>query len=139
MSKCFSKDFFECLSDIRLNNNSTWYQENKVRVNSARKEMEEFANLLIPMVKNFDSNIGVYEAKKTMYRQHRDIRFSKDKSSLKTYISSVIFYGSDKKINTPCYYIHLEDGHCMIAGGMYRPERDDLRKIRTLPQPISVQ
>lgn len=49
--------------------------------------MEEFANLLIPMVKNFDSNIGVYEAKKTMYR----------------------------------------------------PERDDLRKIRTLPQPISVQ
>jgi len=130
MSICFSNDFFECLRDIRLNNNSSWYQENKDRVNSARKEMENFANILIPEVRGFDSNVGVYDAKRTMYKQHRDIRFSKDKSSLKTYISSVIFYGNDKKINTPCYYIHMEEGHCMIAGGVYNPERDDLKKIR---------
>lgn len=130
MDTCFSKEFFELLKDLRLNNNGTWYQENKDSVNAARKEMEEFANLLIPGVKAFDTHIGVYDAKQTMYKQHRDIRFSKDKTPLKTFISSVIYYGNDKKVNIPCYYMHIEEGHCLIAGGIHHPEMADLKKIR---------
>lgn len=130
MNACFSKDFFDCLGDIRLNNNREWYHENKERINSARMEMENFANLLIPEVRKIDENVGIFDAKQTMYKQHRDIRFSKDKSPLKTYISSVIFNGNIKQNGLPCYYLHLEDGFCMISGGVYCPEKDNLKKIR---------
>ena len=130
MSTCFSKEFFQCLSDISQNNNSPWYHQNKERINFARKEMENFANILIPEVRGFDENVGLYDAKQTMYKQHRDIRFSKDKSPLKTYISSVIFNGNSKANVLPCYYLHLEKDYCMISGGVYSPEKDNLKKIR---------
>lgn len=131
MKTGFSKDFFELLRDIRLNNNRDWYLLNKQRVNEARKEMEDFANLLIPQVRKFDKNIEIIDAKDTMYRQNRDIRFSQDKSPYKSYISSVLFYGN-KRLggNIPCYYLHLEDGSGMIAGGIHAPETTTLKKIR---------
>ncbi len=131
MKTCFSKEFFELLRDIRLNNNRDWYLLNKPRVDSARKEMEDFANLLIPMVRQFDKNIGLYEGKDTMYRQNRDIRFSLDKSPYKTYISSALFYGNRRLGGgLPCYYLHLEEASGMIAAGVHAPDSLSLKKIR---------
>ena len=131
MRTCFSREFFDTLRDIRLNNNRDWYLVNKSRVSDARNEMEEFANSLIPLVRKFDKNIGQLDAKETMYKQHRDIRFSPDKTPYKSYISSVLFYGSKRMGgNIPCYYLHLEDRSGMIAGGVHAPEPQTLKKIR---------
>ncbi|MFA6200372.1 MAG: DUF2461 domain-containing protein [Bacteroidales bacterium] len=130
MKTCFSQDVFDVLRDLRLNNNRDWYSENKERINAARKELEDFTNQLIPEVRKFDSNIGMYEAKKTMYKQHRDIRFTKDKSPFKLHFASVLCYGNLKQNGVPCYYIHIEEGHCMLAGGVYCPEKDNLKRIR---------
>ncbi len=66
MKTSFSKEFFELLRDLRLNNNRDWYLLNKQRVIDARKEMEDFVNLLIPQVRKFDNNIDIIDAKDTM-------------------------------------------------------------------------
>lgn len=131
MKTSFSKDFFELLKDLRLNNNRDWYLANKSRVVAARKEMEDFINLLIPQIRKFDKNISIIEPKDTMYRQNRDIRFSPDKSPYKSYISSVLFYGNKRLAgNYPCYYLHLEEGSGLIAGGVHAPDSLTLKKIR---------
>lgn len=131
MSVFFTQETIDLLRELRLNNNRNWYLENKDRVVLARKQMEDFANQLIYGVKKFDKNIGSYEGKQTMYKQHRDIRFSADKSPLKPYISSALFYGNTRLGgNLPCYYIHLEEGFCMLAAGVHSPDNTYLKQIR---------
>lgn len=130
MKTYFSQDVFDSLRDLRLNNNRDWYQQNKERINSSRKELEDFVNLLIPEIRKFDSNIGIIEAKKSMYKQSRDIRFSPDKTPFKIHYAAVLFYGGIKQMGMPCYYLHIEEGHSMFSGGVYCPEKETLKKLR---------
>ncbi|MDR0971123.1 MAG: DUF2461 domain-containing protein [Bacteroidales bacterium] len=130
MKDCFSKELFATLKDMSANNNSQWYHENKSRVNDARKEVALFANELIPQIRKFDNTVGLFEGEKTMYRQFRDIRFSPDKSLLKTYFSTCICCAPMKQNGVPCYYLHIEETFCMIAGGVYGADKDSIKKIR---------
>ena len=64
-----------------------------------------------------------------MFRIFRDVRFAKDKSPYKTNMGAWITKGG-RKSPGPGYYLHIQPGESMLAGGVYMPEPDQLKKIR---------
>jgi uncharacterized protein (TIGR02453 family) len=67
--------------------------------------------------------------KNCTFRINRDIRFSKDKTPYKSHLGIWLSSGA-KGQNRSGYYIHLEKGSSFIAGGLYAPEAEDLKKMR---------
>src|SRR2546430_3191566 len=66
-----------------------------------------------------------------MFRIHRDIRFSKDKSPYKTHVGAHFPHarpGPDE--SAPGFYIHLEPAHSIGGGGLWHPDSAALRRGR---------
>lgn len=123
---------FLFLKDLNANNNREWFAANKFRYDKAKQEVEEFVNLFIQKIALFDKSVAHLTAKNCVFRIYRDVRFSKDKSPYKTHFGAYIT-PSNKKTDVHAdagYYIHIEDGASMIAGGAYTPPADWLNAIR---------
>jgi len=124
-----SKDTLQFLDDLKANNNRDWFLENKKRYEIFKTDYLQTANDLLDALKPLDPSLEMLEGKKCTFRINRDIRFSKDKTPYKTHLSFWFSSGA-KGQNRSGYYIHLEKGASFIAGGLYCPEADDLKKIR---------
>ena len=127
---------FTFLRGLKRHNKREWFE--------ARRDVYEAA-VRDPMRKLIEAvDVGlariapeiVGDPKRSMFRIHRDVRFSKDKSPYKPW-ASAWFYHRDagKGVGQDAHggaglYIHLEPGACEIAGGLWMPERGALAKIR---------
>jgi uncharacterized protein (TIGR02453 family) len=125
-----SKIIFDFLNDLKLNNNRDWFYENNERYRNCKNEFEIFVDNLIPMIKEFDDEIDVFSSKECMFRIYNDIRFSKNKVPYKTNFGASISKGG-RKSQFAGYYVHLEPGQSFIGGGIYMPQPDILKSIRT--------
>jgi len=117
------------LSQLEKNNNRDWFNANKSLYLTAKTDFEIFVNKLIPQIHNFDPTIGSITAKECVFRIFRDVRFSKDKSPYKTNMGGFIAKGG-RKGGSAGYYLHLDMNQSFIAGGMYMPPSDKLKKVR---------
>ena len=77
------------------------------------------------------------DPRRSMFRIHRDIRFSKDKSPYKTNAGVWFFHrdagkgvGAEAKSGGAGFYLHLSAEECFVAGGVWMPAREALQKIR---------
>jgi uncharacterized protein (TIGR02453 family) len=69
------------------------------------------------------------DRKSSIFRLHRDIRFSKDKSPYKTHAGAVLTRSGGK--NDPgLLYIHISPEECFTAAGFYGPEPEELARLR---------
>lgn len=117
------------LSKLSVNNNKVWFDENKKEYLEAKQSMEEMVQYIIDRVSEFDSGVAGEEAKKCVFRIYRDVRFSKNKDPYKINMGGFIVPGGKKSGNAG-YYLHLEPGASMLAGGIYMPESPVLKKMR---------
>ena len=124
------KNVLPFLRALKENNNRDWFQENKKLYEIVRKEVEDFVNNIIPQINVFDPSIGSLEAKKTMFRIYRDVRFSKNKTPYKTFFGAYIAPGGRKSVYAG-YYLHIEPDGSLLAGGSHCPQGDNLKKIRS--------
>lgn len=114
------------LKDLAKNNNRDWFHANKARYEAdLKKPFEHFIGQIIQEVKKVDPRI-IIDPKKAIFRINRDTRFSKDKSPYKTNVGAYIAPSKD----LPGYYIHLDQGTFMLAGGAYSLEKEPLYQIR---------
>ena len=123
------EELFEFLNDLRDNNNREWMQVNKDRYRMAKSIFHDFMTDLIEDISAFDKTVTDLEAKDCVFGLNRDIRFSKNKIPYKTNFGAAIMEGGRKSPN-PTYYVHLEPGKSFVAGGLYMPESEVLKKIR---------
>jgi uncharacterized protein (TIGR02453 family) len=70
------------------------------------------------------------DAKRSMFRINRDVRFSKDKSPYKTHAGLVWMRPGFKKMSPGILYLHVADDGCFVAAGFYGLERPALDAIR---------
>lgn len=124
-----SIESFQFLEDLKSNNNRDWFQNNKKRYEIFKKEYHQLIQDFLELMKPNDATLSLLEVKNCAFRINRDIRFSKDKSPYKTHLGVWMNtnYGNS---NGPGYYVHIEKGKSFIAGGLYSPESDELKKIR---------
>lgn len=130
--KTITKPTLQFLNELKKNNNRDWFNENKPRYEEAKIDFEQFIDELIQSIAKFDPSITHQTAKNCVFRIYRDVRFSKDKSPYKTNFGAHITPAKKKSElhSVAGYYIHLEPGQSMLAGGAYLPKGDWLKAIR---------
>ena len=70
------------------------------------------------------------DAKRSLFRLHRDVRFSPDKRPYKTAASAALTR-SGEKLAPGVLYVHLDPAGSFAAAGFYHPEPDALYRMRT--------
>jgi uncharacterized protein (TIGR02453 family) len=124
-----SKDTLQFLDDLKANNNRDWFLENKKRYDAFKKDYQQLVADFLDAMKPLDPSLEMLEVKNCTFRINRDIRFSKDKSPYKAHLGVWLSSGV-KGLNRSGYYVHIEKGASFIAGGLYAPEPEDLKKMR---------
>src|SRR5699024_7225027 len=111
------------LKDISENNNREWFQEHKSVYQETHDQFRLFIQDLRSALMAFDE----IEMTK-VYRFYRDLRFSKDKTPYKTHYAA--HFTRKGKHRRGGFYFQLSAQEAMVAGGFWKPERDDLLYIR---------
>ena len=124
------KSTFKFLKDLKNNNTREWFTDNKPRYEEAKANFEEFVAELIQKISKFDPAIGELVAKKTIFRIHRDVRFSKDKSPYKINMGAHLSAHRSKVHDRAGYYLQLQPGNTFLAGGAYDPGNPWITQIR---------
>jgi len=124
-----TKNCLDFLTQLKENNTREWFTQNKTWYDEVKKEFECFINQLIPEIAKFDGSIGLLNAKNCVFRIFRDIRFSLDKTPYKTNFGGYMAAGG-RKGGKAGYYFHLEPGTSIVAGGIYLPQPEIVKKIR---------
>ena len=66
----------------------------------------------------------------SLFRIHRDARFSNDKSPYKPWQGARLFHERRREVAAPSFYIHLQPGGSFVGGGLWHPEPDTQRRVR---------
>jgi uncharacterized protein (TIGR02453 family) len=117
------------LAELKLHNEKSWMDANRPAYLAAKADIEQLAAIFIQKVGEFDSSIANLQAKDCTFRINRDIRFSNDKAPYKTNMAIYLSRGG-KKSPFAGYYLHIEPQKSFLAGGVWMPEADKLKKIR---------
>jgi len=114
---------------LKRNNNRPWFEAHRPELQVARLRFEAYIASLITELARTES-LGGLTPKDCIFRMNRDLRFSKDKTPYKPYMSAYISPGG-RKSRRLGYYVHIEAGdHSMLAGGLHEPEPRQLAAWR---------
>jgi len=128
-TRYFTTETFQFLRDLKANNDRDWFAENKSRYEEqikapALRLIQAFGEELPRISPHFAAT------PRSLYRIHRDTRFSKDKSPYKTAAGVHFRHEQAKTAHAPGYYLHIAPGSVFLGVGSWRPESAVLRKIR---------
>jgi uncharacterized protein (TIGR02453 family) len=130
MATFFTKETTAFLKELTENNNRDWFNLNKERFKHyAEQPFHLFIDKLIEKIKEKDPRITI-SAKEAVFRIYKDIRFSKDKTPYKEFLSALISRGGRKDHSTPGLYIELRKDGIHVYSGLYEPDPKQLYKIR---------
>lgn len=117
------------LRDLDANNNREWFNQNRARYDKAYAAFED---LVVELIQRFDvvDDLGSVTPSQCIYRIHRDVRFSPDKTPYKTWFGALL--GKEGRKSTGrSYYIQVNPfGESIVAGGLFMTPREDLEKVR---------
>ena len=131
---------FDFLRGLAANNEKAWFEANRATYESAVRE--PVARLVASVTTELTRRSVPLEGdpKRSTFRIHRDVRFSKDKSPYKTHVGSVWSrqrsdtMGSGTmgsgKTGAGVLYFHLDPAGSFAAAAFYHPEPEVLDCIR---------
>lgn len=123
-------DTLQFLLELKTNNNKAWFDTNRPRFENAKQDLLKLVDGIIKKLGKKEADVAILTAKDCVFRQNRDVRFSKDKSPYKINMGTYLNRGG-KKSNKAGYYFHLEPGNKSFAGGgLWMPEAPHLAKVR---------
>lgn len=122
MSK-IPKSALNFLSDLKKNNNRVWFDENKPRFKDEEIKLKSFYTEVLEGL----STVDLIDKMK-IFRIYRDVRFAKDKTPYNHH-RSVSFSRATERLRGG-YYLRIEPGNSMMAGGFFGPNPADLSRIR---------
>ena len=126
------------LRGLARNNNKEWFEAHRADYETrVREPMRDLIGEMNARFETFAPEIGG-DPKRSMFRINRDIRFSEDKSPYKTHAACWFHHkratsrvGSEADAGSAGFYFHLEPGgRSMVGGGLWRPPRPQLNKLR---------
>ncbi|WP_257387694.1 DUF2461 domain-containing protein [Tahibacter caeni] len=133
MSAYFTAATFSFLRDLARNNNRDWFLANKSRYEEQLRTpfLALLGDLQAPLAKiSPHYRADTRSQGGSLFRQHRDTRFSNDKTPYKTWAGARLFHERSKGIEAPVFYLHLQPGASFAGGGIWHPQPDALKKIR---------
>jgi len=124
---------FDFLRELRENNDRACFQANRGRyLADVRDPMLDFiaafAEPLGEISPHFRADPRAHGG--SLFRIHRDTRFSPDKTPYKTNVGAHFRHAAGKDAHAPGFYLHLEPERCFAGCGIWRPDRDAAARIR---------
>jgi uncharacterized protein (TIGR02453 family) len=132
-TRSFGPELFRFLKDLKANNDRAWFAENKDRYeNEVRDPALDFVEDFAPHLREISPHFlaDPRPSGGSLFRIHRDIRFSKDKSPYKPYVGIQFRHERAKDAHTPGFYLHLQPGGVFVAAGIWHPDAPTLARIR---------
>lgn len=116
----FNKQGIEFLDKLSKNNTKVWFETNRhiwektiLEPNKAFVEdMGETLQILVPTIKAIPKVSG------SLFKIYRDVRFSKDKTPLKSKIGFIFWQGLAHRMSSSCFYMQYTKDEYYIASGM---------------------
>ena len=126
----FPRETFSFLSELSSNNRKAWFDANKDRFRRVVEQpVQDFVAVMCVRLIHAFRDIKHVEGK--VFRIHRDIRFSKDKTPYKTHIGIRFSEDASKNCAAPFFYVQLEAEKLLFATGQKEFEGDALDRYRT--------
>ena len=121
------------LLDLERNNRREWFQEHKARYEMEFRDpalafIAAFAPLLAAVSPHFRADARKVGG--SLFRIHRDTRFSRDKTPYKTHCGIQFRHERGKDVHCPGYYLHLAPEEAFVGLGIWHPEKDTLKACR---------
>jgi uncharacterized protein (TIGR02453 family) len=129
----FSSGLTKFLRDLRANNSREWFEDNRSRYESVLLEPAmEFIEAFAPYLRRISPNFVASTRRSggSLFRIHRDVRFSKDKSPYKTHLGIQFRHKEAKDVHAPGFYLHIEPRESFVGAGIWHPDTTTLTKIR---------
>jgi uncharacterized protein (TIGR02453 family) len=132
----FGPAALDFLRALKRNNRREWFEAHKPGY--IRNVLEPMRAVAGELDVRFARLAPEYEAdaRRSIFRIYRDVRFSRDKSPYKTHAALWVYHrmpgrGVGKEIDGGAgFYLHLEPGASIVAGGLWMPPRHSLARIR---------
>jgi uncharacterized protein (TIGR02453 family) len=133
MSTYFSEKTWKFLRALGRNNSREWFAEHKADYEAHLRQ--PFLQLITDLQPDIAAISLNYRADPkqvggSLFRIHRDTRFSNDKTPYKTWSGARFFHERSKSVPAPSFYLHLQPGACFIGAGLWHPEPETQRRIR---------
>ena len=133
MTTYFSDASFKFLRGLARHNERAWFLAHKAEYDAAVRE--PFLRLLGDLQPALAAISDHYRAEPktvggSLFRIHRDTRFSGDKTPYKDWQGARLFHARSRQSEAPSFYIHLQPGESFVAGGIWHPSTPALRLIR---------
>ena len=134
MSKShFSKQTLQFLARLARNNEREWFKSRKAEYEA------QVLDPLLRFVTDFEEPLKKISphycasAKKvggSVFRIHRDVRFSKNKAPYKTWAAARFRHEAAPAHPAPSFYLHIQPKNCFLAAGMWHPASATLNRLR---------
>ena len=122
----FSKEGINFLKELEENNTKIWFENNRyIWESEIRKINEDFVTDMGETLQILDPNINfVPKVGKSLFKIYRDVRFSNDKTPLKSKIGIMFYSGQSHRMQCSSFYMHYTKDSYFIATGIrnFKPE-----------------
>jgi uncharacterized protein (TIGR02453 family) len=133
----FGPEAIRFLGRLERNNRRDWFERHRpVYEREIRDPMRALVEEMDVRLARLAPEL-VGDPKRSIFRIHRDVRFSPDKSPYKTYAACQFYHcdagrgaGQDAEGAGAGLYFQIARGECFVAGGMWMPARPALDRIR---------
>jgi uncharacterized protein (TIGR02453 family) len=132
--KKFPENTLSFLKKLSRNNNREWFEENRELFNASFLEpaVQFVAGMGEKLSTVRPSIIAIPKTDKSIFRLHRDVRFSKDKQPYKTNMGLYFWEGKMKKMDCSGLYFHLDLKSFGAGAGMYMFSKEMLSDYRNM-------
>lgn len=133
MSGYFSDKSFRFLRALARNNSREWFLAHKAEFEQhlrgpCLRLISDLQPDLLAISRHYRADPKPNGG--SLFRQHRDTRFSKDKTPYKTWAGARFFHERSRESEAPSFYLHIQPGQCFVGAGLWHPQPDTQRRIR---------
>jgi uncharacterized protein (TIGR02453 family) len=132
-AQSFGPELFRFLRELKASNTREWFAANRERYeDDVRGPALDFVADFAPRLERISPHFVADPRPSggSLFRIHRDTRFSKDKSPYKTYTGIQFRHELGRDAHAPGFYLHLEPKAVFAGVGIWHPDAATLARIR---------
>lgn len=128
----YPKETLPFLKAIQKNNTKEWFEAHREDyvtsiLEPSRAFVEEMGEHLQALVPTINA---VPKINQSLFRIYRDVRFSKDKTPIKSKIGVIFWQGNHIRMQSSCFYLHFSPQELLLASGIRTFDPDLLAAYR---------
>lgn len=120
------RQIFDFLRDLRENNSKEWMDEHRQRYHNAKDAWLEEVDRYLKRLSQHDARLEKLKPKECIMRINNNNVFHPDKPTYKDNFGFDPYRGPGQV----SFYLHLSPSGSFVAGGLYHPDRDQLKAVR---------